>query len=125
MATVIIDPVGDITAVEGNNLTISCTGGANQGATLILRENGIQLVQDVQPPAETNDTTRTFYLPVDRTRNGNTYNCEAAITGMMSSTLTLSVTCKLRWQDIWQFQVCVLYSWEWRFKSWMLLKKAI
>ena len=103
MATVIIDPVGDITAVEGNNLTISCTGGANQGATLILRENGIQLVQDAQPPAETNDATRIFHLPVDRTRNGNTYDCESGITGMVSSTLTLSVTCKLSRHDIWQF----------------------
>ena len=101
MATVIIDPVGDITAVEGNNLTITCTGGANQGATLILRENGIQLVQDSSPPSETNDAMRTFHLLVDRTRNGNTYDCESGITGMESSTLTLTVTCKLRWQDIW------------------------
>ena len=73
--TVTIDPVGAVTAVEGNNLTITCTDGVNAGAALGLRENGVLLTGGSVPLNEVNGTVRIFQLSVDRTQNGNTYNC--------------------------------------------------
>ena len=93
--TVTIDPVGAFTVVDGNNLTITCTDhGANMGNDFLLRENGVHLTGGNTPPSELIGTARIFHLPVDRTRNGNTYNCEDLIRFMMSAVLTLTVNCE-------------------------------
>ena len=93
--TVTIDPVGAVTVVEGNNLTITCTDhGANMGNDFLLRENGVHLTGGSTPPSELIGTARIYRLPVDRTKNGNTYNCEDLIAGMMSALITLTVTCE-------------------------------
>ena len=93
--TVTIDPVGPVTVVEGNNLTITCTDhGANAGNDFSLLENGVRSTGGNQPPSELIGTARIFYLPVDRTKNGNTYRCGDVIAFMMSAVLTLTVTCE-------------------------------
>ena len=92
--TVTIDPVGAVTVVEGNNLTITCTDGVSAGNNFFLRENGVPLTEGNTPPTEVNGMVRTFHLPVDRTKDGNTYNCEHATLGAMSAVLTLTVTCE-------------------------------
>ena len=92
--TVTIDPVGAVTAVEGNNLTISCTDEVNAKNGFTLRENGVRLTGGNAPPSELIEMARIFHLPVDRTKNGNTYNCEEVIGGMMSAVITLTVTCE-------------------------------
>ena len=92
--TVTIDPVGAVTVVEGNNLTITCTDGVTMGFGLILRENSQQLIGDDTPPNEVNDTVRIFQFPVDRTRDGNTYECLQLLTAVVSSQTTLTVICK-------------------------------
>ena len=92
--TVTIDPVGNVTAAEGNNLTITCTDGVNVGAALGLRENGVLLTGGSVPLNEVNGTVRIFQLSVDRTKDGNTYDCESGITAMVSPVMTLTVTCK-------------------------------
>ena len=92
--TVTIDPVGAVAAVEGDNLTITCTDGVNAGAALGLRGNGVLLTGGSVPSNEVNGMVRIFQLPVDRTQNGNRYDCESLITGMVSPVMTLTVTCK-------------------------------
>ena len=92
--TVTIDPVGAVTAVEGNNLTITCTDGVNGGNTVLLRENGTLLTGDSAPPNEVTGMVNIFQLPVDRTQNGNRYDCQSLVTGMVSPVMTLTVTCK-------------------------------
>ena len=89
--TVTIDPVGAVTVVEGNNLTITCTDGVNAGNGVGLRENNVQVTNFT---TEVNGTARIFQLPVVRERNGNTYRCEDVILGMMSAVMTLTVTCE-------------------------------
>ena len=96
--TVTIDPVGNVTVVEGNNLTITCTDGVNEGSTLILVENGSLLIGNNTPPNEVNGVVRVFYLPVDRMKSGNTYVCESA-TDTTSLVMKLTVTCK--WSMQW------------------------
>ena len=92
--TVTIDPVGAVTVVEGSNLTITCTDhGANMGNDFFLLENGVLLTA---LPSELIGTARIFHLPVDRTKNGNTYRCEDVIAGIMSAVITLNVTCEWR-----------------------------
>ena len=90
--TVTIDPVGAVTVVEGNNLTITCTDGVSVGNRFVLRENGVRLTGDNTPPTEVNGTVRILHLPVDRTKDGNTYECEEILTGMVSAVMTLTVT---------------------------------
>ena len=92
--TVTIDPVGAVTVVEGSNLIITCTDGVTMGLGLILRENSQQLIGDDTPPNEVNDTVRIFRFPVDRTRDGNTYECLQLLTAVVSSQTTLTVICK-------------------------------
>ena len=92
--TVTIDPVGLVTVVEGNILNITCTDGTNVRNDFILHENGVRLKGSNTPPSEMIRTARIFHLPVDRTKNGNTYNCEDVIAGMMSAVITLTVTCE-------------------------------
>ena len=92
--TVTIDPVGAVTVVEGNNLTITCTDGVNGGNGLLLRENNTQLIGDNTPPNQVNGTMHIFQLPVDRTDNGNTYDCLQLFTAMVSSQISLNVICK-------------------------------
>ena len=94
--TVTIDPVGPVTVVEGNNLTITCTDGVNADNDFSLFENGVQLTEGNAPPSELLEMARIFHLPVDRTKNGNTYRCEDVIAGMMSEVMTLTVTCEWR-----------------------------
>ena len=95
--TVTIDPVGAVTVVDGNNLTITCTDhGANMGNDYNLLENGVRLTGGSTPPSELIGTARIFHLPVDRTKDGNTYRCEDLIALMMSAVLTLTVTCERR-----------------------------
>ena len=92
--TVTIDPVGNVSAVEENNLTITCTDGVNAGTIFGLRENGVLLTGGSVPSNEVNVVVRIFQLSVDRTQNGNRYDCESLITGMVSPVMTLTVTCK-------------------------------
>ena len=92
--TVTIDPVGVVTVVEGNNLTITCTDGVNAGTIFGLRENGVLLTGGSAPSNEVNGMVRIFQLSVDRTQNGNTYNCVSFLTTMVSPVMTLTVTCK-------------------------------
>ena len=95
--TVTIDPVGAFTVVEGSNLTITCTDhGANMGNDFSLFENGVQLKGGNAPPSELLEISRIFHLPVDRTKNGNTYRCEDVIAGMTSEVMTLTVNCEWR-----------------------------
>ena len=94
--TVTIDPVGPVTVVEGNNLTITCTDGVNMGNDYNLYENGVQLTGGNVPPNELIGTARIYQLPVNRTKNGNTYRCEDVIVFMMSPNLTLTVVCEWR-----------------------------
>ena len=92
--TVTIDPVGAVTVVEGNNLTINCTDGNSSGSTMRLRENGIDLTGSSAPPNVTVNETRTFALLADRARNAKLYSCSSTTTGMFSETITLTVACK-------------------------------
>ena len=92
--TVTIDPVGAVTVVEGNNLTITCTDPVNAGNDFSLLENGALLTGGSTPPSKLIGMARIFHLPVDRTKNGNTYRCEDVIALMMSAVLTLTVTCE-------------------------------
>ena len=94
--TVTIDPVGAVTVVEGSNLTITCTDEVNAGNDFFLLENGVLLTGSSQPPSQRNGTARIFHLPVDRTKNGNTYRCEDVIAAMMSEVMTLTVACEWR-----------------------------
>lgn len=90
-----ISPVGAVTVVEGNNLTITCTDGAFFGGVAIaLREDGVYLTGDDTPPNEVNGVFRIFHLLVNRTENGNTYDCISLITAMISPVITLTVVCK-------------------------------
>ena len=91
--TVIIDPVGAVTAVEGNNLTITCSDGVN-GTRFLLRENNMQLIGDNTPPNELNGTMHIFRFPVNRTKDSNTYDCLQVITAMFSSQIDLNVICE-------------------------------
>ena len=84
--------MGAVTVVEGDNLTITCTDGVNAGTAFGLRQNDVPLTGDT--PNEVNGILRIFQLPVDRTKDGNTYNCERLIMIMMSPVMTLTVTCK-------------------------------
>ena len=93
--TVTIDPVGPVTVVEGNILNITCTDhGANVGNDFLLRENGVHLTGANAPPSELVGTARIYRLSVNRTKNGNTYNCQDLIRFMMSAVLTLTVNCE-------------------------------
>ena len=94
--TVTIDPVGAVTVVEGNNLTITCTDGVNAMNDFFLLENGVQLTGNSQPPTQKNGMARIFHLPVNRTKNGNTYRCRDMIANMMSEVMTLTVACEWR-----------------------------
>ena len=92
---VTIDPVGAVTVVEGSNLTINCTDGVNVN-DFSLFENGVQLTGGNAPPSERSGIARIFHLPVDRTKNVNTYRCRDVIALMMSAVLNLTVTCEWR-----------------------------
>ena len=104
--TVTIDPVGAVTVVEGNNLTITCTDGVSAGNNFFLRENGVPLTGGNTPPSEVNGTVRTFHLLVDRTKDGNTYNCEQVTQGTMSAVLTLTVTCECGGNSYTSIAIC-------------------
>ena len=95
--TVTISPVGAFTVVEGNNLTITCTDRNSSGSTLRLREDGVELIGNNFPLNTVSDLMRTFALPVDRTRNGTTYDCYSGTTLMSSEAITLIAACK--WKD--------------------------
>ena len=92
--TVTIDPVGAVTVVEGNNLTITCTDGVNVGERFFLRENGVRLTGGNTPPTRVNGLVRIFQLPVDRAKNGNSYECEEVVLGMISAKLNVTVVCE-------------------------------
>ena len=98
--TVTIDPVGAVTVVEGNDLTINCTDGVNTGFGLGLRENGILFLGDDTPPTEVNGMVRIFQLSVGRAQDGNTYDCEQLVTAMTSSLITLTVICKWNGMEV-------------------------
>ena len=98
--TVTIDPVGGVTVVERNNLTITCTDGVNVGNRFLLRENSVRLTGSNTPPTEVNGMVRIFHFPVDRTKDGNTYECEEVVDGAVSAVMTLTVACK--WSHRWQ-----------------------
>ena len=97
--TVTIDPVGAVTVVEGSILNINCSDDGAHGANdFSLFENGALLTGGNAPPSELIGTARIYRLPVDRTKNGNTYNCEDVIAAMMSAVITLTVNCEwIRW----------------------------
>ena len=93
---VTIDPEGPVTVVEGNNLTINCTDGANHRSALVLRENGVLLTGSRAPPSIVTGSMRTFNLLVNGTRNRTTYDCVSGLTGVSSgNNITLTVACKL------------------------------
>ena len=93
--TVTIFPVGAVTVVEGNNLTITCTDGTNvSGSTMRLREDGMELTGNSTPPNSVSGLTRTFTLLVNRTRNGTMYDCFSGTTLMSSEVITLTAACK-------------------------------
>ena len=92
--TLTIDPVGAVTVVEGNNLTITCTDGVNEGARFLLRENGVRLTGVSRPPTQVNGLVRIYQLPVDIAKNGNSYECEEAVLGMISAMLSVTVVCE-------------------------------
>ena len=94
VAQITIDPPVNVSAVEGTNLTITCNDEVNTDNEFILHENGLRLTGGNSPPSERMGMGRVFQLPVDRAKNGNTYNCEGVIATMMSSVITLTVTCK-------------------------------
>ena len=104
---VTIDPVGAVTVVEGNSLTINCTDGVNMGSGLNLRENGTLLVGNSTPPNELNGAVRTFQLPVNRAKDGNTYDCLQVITAMISSLIDLNVICEWNGAQTRQLQLFV------------------
>ena len=66
------------------------------GNDFSLFENGVQFTPGNAPPSELVGMARIFHLPVDRTKNGNTYRCADVIAGMMSAVMTLTVTCEWR-----------------------------
>ena len=101
---VTIDPVGNVTVVEGNNLTITCTDGVNEGSTLILLEDGSQLIGNNTPPNGVNGVVRVFYLTVDRMKSGNRYFCESVLSPTTSPVMELTVTCK------WSMQRLATYT---------------
>ena len=92
--TVTIDPVGPVTAVDGNNLTITCTDGVNEGERFFLRENGVRLAGGNTPLTQVNGLVRIFQLSVDRAKNGNSYECEELVHGMISAMLSVTVACE-------------------------------
>ena len=97
---VTIDPVGNVTVAEGNNLTITCTDGVNEGSTLIFFENNNLLSGDNIPPNEVNGVVRVFYLTVDRMKSGNRYFCESVLSPTTSPVMELTVTCKYSMQRL-------------------------
>ena len=104
--TVTIDPVGAVTAVEGNTLTITCTftDGVTSGRFILLRQNGVLLTGDDLPPTTVTDAMRFFPLPVDRMKNGNTYDCISGLGPEETPDITLTVTCEwTRWDTL---QLC-------------------
>ena len=102
--TVTIDPVGAVTAVEGSTLTITCThtDGMTTGAAILLRQNGVQLTGDNLPPTTVSDATRVFHLPVDRMKDGNTYDCISNFNPGESPDITLTVACEWNGWDMLQ-----------------------
>ena len=109
--TVTIDPVGAVTAVEGSTLTITCihTDGTTSGVGLLLRLNGVRLPAGSIPPNTVTDATRVFHLPVDRAKNGNTYDCSSALTAGVSADITLTVTCEwTRWDTLELIGLCFI-----------------
>ena len=95
--TIAISPVGAVIVVEGNNLTITCTDGMSSGSTLRLREDRVELTGSNFPLNTVSDLMRTFALPVDRTRNGKTYDCFSGTMLISSEAITLIAACK--WKD--------------------------
>ena len=89
--TVTINPVGAVTVVEGNNLTITCTDGMESGGNFGLSETDVQVTGVA---TEVNGMERIFQLSVDGTKNGSTYRCEDVISGMVSAQMILNVTCE-------------------------------
>ena len=104
--TVTIDPVGAVTVVEGNNLTITCTDGVNVGNGFVLRENSARLTGGNSPPSEVNGMVRIFHLPVYRTKDGNTYECEEVGESTMSAVMTLTVTCECEGNSYTSIAIC-------------------
>ena len=88
--TVTIAPVGDVTAVDGTVLDITCThsDGVTNGNGIILHQNGAQLVGADTPPNEVTGATRVFHLSVDRTENGSTYHCVSSFNPGQSPVIT-------------------------------------
>ena len=94
--TLTITPVGNITAVDGTVLDITCThnDGVTTGNGILLRQNGAQLIGADTPSNEVTGATRLFHLSVDRTKNGNTYRCASVLNPGQSPLITLTVTCE-------------------------------
>ena len=66
----------------------------NGGNRFILRENGVRLTGGNTPPTQVNGMMRIFQLPVNRAKNGHTYECEEAVDGMISAKLNVTVACE-------------------------------
>ena len=106
--TVTIDPVGNVTAAEGNNLTITCTDGVARGSSFSLRENGVELTENDEPPNEEDGMTRIFRLPVNRTQDGYMYDCQSVVTTDVSPAIVLRVTCKWSGLDLSHTSLCFI-----------------
>ena len=91
--TVTIAPVGDVSAVDGTVLNITCThtDKVTTGNGIILLQNGTQFVGADAPPNGVTGASRVFHLSVDRTENGSTYRCESVINPGQSLVITLTV----------------------------------
>ena len=73
MALVTIDPMGAVSVVEGETLTITCTEVGIPGSAMELRKDGVQLTDTDIPPNTITTLMRTYSLLVNRTMNGNAY----------------------------------------------------
>ena len=92
--SVTIDPEGDVTAIEGSLVNITCTDGVYPGSSLFLRENGVIIPGGDLPPNEVNGTMRFYHITVSRTQDGNMYDCESLVTALRSPVVTFNVACK-------------------------------
>ena len=91
VAQVTIDPVGAVTVVEGNNLTITCAEVGSPGSAMRLRQDGVQLTNPNIPPNTITTSMRTYSLLVGRTANGNTYDCFSIVSTNSSEEIMLTV----------------------------------
>ena len=95
MAQITISPVGAVTVVEGDTLTTTCAEVGSPGSAMLLRQDGVRLTGTDIPPSTTTSSMRTYSLIVNRTVDGNTYDCFSILSTNSSEEIMLTVACKL------------------------------